>query len=73
MNKFKNKRIQVWIKTNTHQQLNEMLKDDANRIASAKASKGALVDLGLQLLFQARKNQTLEQIYLSVYGGGNYE
>lgn len=71
MNKFKNKRIQVWIKPNTHQQLNEMLKDDTNRIAGSKASKGTLVDLGLQLLFQARKNQSLENIYLAIYGGNN--
>lgn len=64
-------RIQVCIKPDTHQHLNKMLKDDTNRIAGSKASKGALVDLGLQILFQARKNQSLENIYLSVYGGNN--
>lgn len=77
----KNKvRIQVLIKPNTNKQLLEMFKDDSNRIASSKASKGDLVDLALRLLYQTRKNQTLEEIDTYVKrlednnnGGGNNE
>ena len=60
------KRIQIWITLDTHKQLTDFLKDDANRIAGTKASKGAIVDLGLQLLFKAREKKSLEDIYFNV-------
>ena len=66
-------RIQIWITPDTHKQLNDFLKDNANSSAGTKASKGAIIDLGLQLLFKARKKQSLENIYLSVINGGNNE
>lgn len=58
-----NKRIQTWINPNTHKELLEFLQDDSNRILGAKIKKGGAVDLGLQLLFNARKTMTLEEIY----------
>ena len=81
---MKNKiRLQIGIKPNTNKQLVELLKDDSNRISSSKVRKGDLVDLALRLLYQTRKNQTLEEIdtYVkklenmdtSINGGGNYE
>lgn len=63
------KKINVNIPSATASKLNEMWKDDSNRIAVSKASKGDLVDLGLQLLFQARKTKSLEQIYYETKGG----
>lgn len=65
------KRVQTWINPGTHQQLKEFLKDDSNRILGAKIKKGGAVDLGLQLLFTARKTQTLEEIYQSCYGSSS--
>lgn len=63
-----NKRLQAWINPGTHQQLLEFLKDDSNRILGAKIKKGGAVDLGLQLLFQARKDKTLEEIFQTCGG-----
>lgn len=66
-----NKRIQIWIKPGTYNQLEDFLKDDSNRILGAKISKGAAVDLGLQLLFAAKKDKSLEEIYQTCYGVNN--
>ena len=65
------KRIQTWIQPGTYEELSQFLKDDSNRILGAKVKKGGAVDLGLQLLFKARKHQTLEEIYQSCYGSSN--
>lgn len=62
------KRVQTWIQPGTHKQLEEFVKDDTNRILGAKIQKGGAVDLSLQLLFKARKHQSLEEIYQSCYG-----
>ncbi len=64
-----NKRIQSWINPDTHQKLLEFLKDDSNRILGAKIKKGGAVDLGLQLLFKAREQYPLEEIYRSLGNG----
>ena len=63
------KRIQTWIRPGTHQQLSKFLKDDSNRILGAKIGKGGAVDLALQLLFNARQDSSLEEIYQTCYGG----
>jgi len=66
------KDIHVWIDKETHNKLvNDFLTDDSNRILGAKLRKSGAVDLGLKLLFQARKTQTLEEIYMSVNGIGS--
>lgn len=62
------KRLQTWINPRTHSNLLEFLKDDSNRILGAKIRKGNAVDLGLRLLFQARQDKSLEEIYQSCYG-----
>jgi len=65
------KRIQTWIKPVTHQKLSEFLKDDSNRILGAKVRKSGAVDLGLQMLFRARQDKSLEEIYQSCYGSSH--
>jgi hypothetical protein len=62
------KRLQTWINPVTHQQLSEFLQDDSNRILGAKIKKGGAVNLGLLLLFNARKTMTLDEIYQSCNG-----
>lgn len=62
------KRLQTWINPATHQQLIEFLQDDSNRILGAKIKKGNCVDLGLRLLFQARQDKSVEEIYQGCYG-----
>ena len=59
------KRLQTWINPSTHKDLLEFLKDDSNRILGAKIKKGGAVDLGLQLLFNARQTMSLDEIYQS--------
>ena len=68
MKETNRKRLQTWIQPGTYDQLEDFLKDDSNRILGAKIKKGGAVDLGLQLLFAAKKDNSLDEIYQKCYG-----